>query len=168
MLMSVRSLIAVLSIVLPAASFAGTLPTPTADVILTISGKISHSNVAGTAQFDRAMLDALPQHQFTTTSPWTEGPHRYEGVLLKELLIAVGAQSESLTLKALNDYHVTLESASVADYPVLVATKSDGKAIRVRDKGPLWLLYPMTDYPELDNQKNHLKMIWQLDRIEIE
>ena len=168
MWMSVRSVAAVLSIVFCTSSVAGSLPTPTGDVILTISGNIGHSNVAGTAQFDRAMLDALPQHQFTTTSPWTEGSHRYEGVLLKALLLAVGAQSESVTLKALNDYHVTLELAPIADYPVLVAIKSDGKAMRVRDKGPLWLLYPMTDYPELDTQKNHLKMIWQLDRIEIE
>ncbi|MEH6652253.1 MAG: hypothetical protein V7707_19700 [Motiliproteus sp.] len=166
--MSVRLTAAILSMLFSATCFAGSLPAPTGDVILIISGNISHSNIAGTAQFDRAMLDALPQQHFTTTSPWTEGPHRYDGVLLKELLITVGAQSASVTLKALNDYHVTLELAPIADYPVLVAMKSDGKVMRVRDKGPLWLLYPMTDYPELDSQKNHLNMIWQLDRIEVE
>ncbi len=80
------------------------------------------------------MLTALPQYHFITESPWTEGAHRYDGVLLKDLLAAVGAEGERLTLKALNDYHATIELAPLANYPVLLAMKSDGKAMRQRSK----------------------------------
>jgi len=41
------------------AAFAGSLATPKERPILTISGKIGVTNKDGTAQFDRAMLEAL-------------------------------------------------------------------------------------------------------------
>src|SRR6266702_192580 len=81
------------AIVLLVASLAGaaSLPEPTDKPILTVTGKISVTNKDGTAQFDRAMLEALGQTSFSTSTPWYDGPRKFEGVPLVKLLDAVGA-----------------------------------------------------------------------------
>ncbi|MEH6470450.1 MAG: molybdopterin-dependent oxidoreductase [Halopseudomonas sp.] len=168
MQLSVRCVVASLLLTLSLPCVAGVLDSPNGDVLLTLRGKITHINAQQTAQFDRAMLQALPQHHFTTTTPWTEGAHRYDGVLLKDLLAAVGARGSQLTLYALNDYHATIQLAPLRDYPILVAMKADGRPMRVRDKGPLWLLYPMSDFPQLDSKKHHVGMVWQLNGMVVE
>jgi hypothetical protein len=38
----------------------------------------------------------------------------------------------------------------------------------VRDKGPLWVIYPLDDHPEIDGQETHAKMIWQVRRLDVE
>ena len=146
---------------------ADDLPRPTGPVILTISGTIAHSNQQGQADFDRAMLESLPRHQFETRTPWTEGSHLYTGVLLSELLQYVGAQGNTLVARALNDYHSVIDLDPISNYPILLALESDGQPMRVRDKGPIWMLYPISDYPELNTTYYHAGMVWQLRHIEV-
>ncbi|OMH28124.1 hypothetical protein BGP75_21590 [Motiliproteus sp. MSK22-1] len=154
-------------ITLVPAAVADHLPSPKGTVILTLSGAITHSNQPGQADFDRAMLDSLPRHQFKTASPWTEGSHLYTGVLLSELLQYVGAKGTRLIARALNDYHSVIDLDPIAEYPILLALESDGQPMKVRDKGPIWLLYPMSDYPELNTTYYHAGMVWQLRHIEV-
>ena len=148
-------------------SMAADLSKPEGTVILTVSGNIDNTNVNGEAQFDRQMLEQLPQTKITTYTPWTEGLHVYEGVLLNTLLEQVGASSDKLVAKALNDYHTKIDLAALKDYPILLAIKTDGVPMRVRDKGPIWIIYPLSDYAELDTIKHHEDMIWQLGSLEV-
>lgn len=39
---------------------------------------------------DEAALSALPQTEFTTTTPWTQGTHHYRGPTLSAVLAAQG------------------------------------------------------------------------------
>jgi hypothetical protein len=39
--------------------------------------------------------------------------------------------------------------------------------MRIRDRGPVWLLYPWTERPELDTPEFRERAIWQLAQIEI-
>ena len=73
-------------------AFAGPLATPTGKVVLTISGKIGESNSPKGAQFDMAMIEKLPQHSFTTLTPWLKQPVKFTGPLLRDVLAAVKAQ----------------------------------------------------------------------------
>ena len=50
---------------------AAPLQTPKDTPILVISGEIQSTNIAGTAQFDRAMLEALGTVVVETTTPGT-------------------------------------------------------------------------------------------------
>lgn len=136
-------------------------------VILTVSGNLEHSNSPQGAQLNRQMLESLPQYQFTTVTPWTDGVHQYQGVLLSELLGRIGANGNTLVAHGLNDYYAEIDLQQIKGYPILLAMKSDGETMRVRDKGPIWLLYPMSDYPELDSSIHHASMVWQLNRLEI-
>lgn len=152
---------------IPLGSMAADLSKPEGAVILTVRGNISNTNANREALFDRQMLEQLPQTKITTHTPWTKGLHVYEGVLLNDLLEKVGASGHKLVAKALNDYHAEIDLAALRDYPILLAIKTDGVFMRVRDKGPIWIIYPLSDYSELDTIKRYEEMVWQLTSLEV-
>jgi hypothetical protein len=117
--------------------------------------------------FDRAMLKALPQTSFTTTTIWTEGAHRFTGVQLADLLDAVDAEGETLRAAALNDYEITMPVAEARD-GALVAYAMDGEPMSVREKGPLWIVYPYDSDVAYQTETIYARSIWQLNRIRIE
>jgi hypothetical protein len=43
----------------------------------------------------------------------------------------------------------------------------DDRPMSVREKGPLWVIYPFDDVPEYQNETIYSRSIWQLDRIEV-
>ena len=152
---------------LPARPAAASLGAPSGRVVLDISGAISTRNSDATARFDLAMLDALPQHEFTTRTTWTDGPTRFSGPRLQTLLEIVGARGATLSAVALNDYAVTIPAADAARWPVLLATRQNGTLLPVREKGPLWIMYPFDADPELSAQLYLNRSIWQLRRIDV-
>lgn len=148
------------------------LREPVDNPILTVSGNISNTNAvtadgASVARFDLPMLEELGLTTINTTTNWTEGVVSFEGVLFSDLLDAVGASGTTVHAVAINDYAVDLEIAELRQYPVLLAFRRDGELMRVRDKGPIWVVYPRDDYPELMDEANNIKWIWQLDRIAV-
>lgn len=139
---------------------------PTGDVILTLSGNISKTNGEGTLRLDAAQFSALPQHKFTTSTTWTEGTPTIEGVLLKDLIAAIGATGTTISLTALNEYKITMPMADVHDDGPLLGYMMDGKPMSVRDKGPIWLVYPYDANADYRTEQTYARSIWQLDRIE--
>ena len=146
---------------------AADLETPRGEVVLTVSGQVASTNVAETARFDMDMLHAMPRQSFTTTTIWTEGAQQFEGVPLKALLDAVGANGETLHMVALNDYAVDIPLEALADHAPIIAYRVNGKDISVRDKGPLWIVYPYDSDPRYRSELIYSRSIWQLDRIEV-
>jgi hypothetical protein len=148
---------------------AETLPAPEGRPFLEITGKISAVNASEqTARFDRALLESLGTTTLQTSTPWTDGRPVFEGVLMRDLLKRVGARGETVTVVALNDYKVTLPVADFEKYPVLLAYKMNGEALKVRDKGPLWIIYPQDDYTELKDRSVHRKWAWQIKEFRVE
>lgn len=144
------------------------LPPPRGPVILTVSGAIAVTNAPGEARFDMAMIEALPQSELTTTTPWNKEPARFQGPLLRDLLARLGAAGTSLTMTALNDYNVRIPAGDARDYGVVLAIRRDGQPMPVRDKGPIWVIYPFDAEPSLNNERVYGRCIWQLARIQIE
>ena len=160
--------LAVLLSLLCALAGAQPLPQPQGKVILTITGKISNTNANGQARFDRAMLEALGMQTIKTHIPWYDGVSSFEGVPGRALLERVGAQGSKVTAYALNDY--------VADIPVddffkkglLLALKYDGSYLTVRDRGPIFVIYPYDSSAELQSQKYYGRSVWQLKKLDVE
>ncbi len=151
-----------------AAQAAESLVPPKNQVILTISGKISVTNTADGAQFDRDMLEALGTTEIKTWTPWTEGITTFEGVLAHDVLNAVGAYGSSVRANAINDYEVIVPVSDFEKYGVILATKKNGTYMRVRDKGPLWIIYPLDDFPHLKETAIYERSIWQLNKLTVE
>jgi len=141
------------------------LPEPTSRVILEVSGKIAKTNAPERARFDLKALEALGITKVTTSTPWTEGKKVFEGVRLRDLLQAVGADGTTITPVALNDYKLDIPREDFDKYPVILAYRMDGEELRVRDKGPLWIVYPRDDFPELDNRLIRSRWVWQVKEL---
>jgi hypothetical protein len=147
---------------------AGDLPRPTGPVILTVDGAISHTNAPGRAEFDHPMLEELGLVRLRTWTPWTEGEPEFEGVPVQRLMEAVGATGSEVRAIALNDFESTIPLADFERYPVLLAMSVDGLQLRVRDKGPIWIVYPWSDHPELDDLPTRRKSVWQLRSLRVD
>lgn len=140
----------------------------TGPVILKVSGKIGAKNTASGAAFDDALLDALPQKSFVTETPWTKGPVKFTGPLLSDVLNAVNASGTNLKALALNDYKVNIPVEDAKKYGIILARQMDGKMLSVRDKGPLFVMYPFEQFPELKTSVYFSRCIWQLQSIAVE
>lgn len=114
---------------------------------------------------DSEALDALPVAGFETTTPWTEGPTRFEGVPLSVLIDRFGIEGETIEATALNDYSVTLPAVDENGFDPLVAYKVNGEYISVRDKGPFWIVYPFDSDERLESEAYYSRSIWQLNRL---
>lgn len=128
-------------------------------LVLAVDGAVAE-------RLSRAELEALPQAEIVTRTPWTDGRVRFTGVPLAALVERVGANGDTLRARALNDYAVTIPLADAARHGVLVATRMDGAAMPVRRFGPYWIVYPLSAKPEIATAQTQAKMIWQLSRLE--
>ena len=146
-------------------AFAGTIAQPSGKVILTMSGKIANTNKDGTAQFDLEMLEKLGTQSFETTTPWYDGKVKFEGVPMAKLMQHVGASGATITVKALNDYATDIPMDDFTKYPVILASKRDGNYMPVRDKGPLFIVYPYDSNPDLKHQRFYSRSAWQVAQI---
>jgi hypothetical protein len=145
------------------------VPPPTDPVVLTVRGRLGLAYAEAGVTFDIPTLERLGLIRFTTPTAWTDGLVTFEGVLLSRLLevLAVPGDVTELTMTALNDYQVAIPATDVRTWPVLIALKRDGQYMSVRNKGPLWIVYPRHAFPELKQAKHHSKWIWQLKEIVI-
>jgi hypothetical protein len=140
--------------------------------ILTISGKID--GAAGTTGsagsdegvvFDRAKLEALGMQAIETKTPWYKDVVKFEGVSLDKLMRSVGAKGDRVVAIALNDYSVEIPMEDFAKHNVILALKRDGEYMSVRDKGPLFVVYPYDSDPELRSQKYYSRSAWQVKQL---
>jgi hypothetical protein len=146
---------------------ARALDKPSGDVILTITGHVSHANVGDTAQFDAAMLEKLASRSGQMETPWTTGKVTFSGPLLRAVLDEAGADGTKLTVKALNDYSADVPMDDARQLDTILAMRMDGNPMSVRDKGPLFLVYPFDLDPGLYNEKYFSRSVWQIKEIEV-
>lgn len=117
---------------------------------------------------DEAVLAALPQVEFETATPWTLGTHRYRGPTLKSVLAAQQVDSDSaIDVAALNGYQQRVDLSLFAKVPLTLVRYQDDKPLTRRNKGPLWLLVPLSAHPDMDVSAIHNNMVWQVIRIEV-
>ena len=163
-----RRLFSIVWMVLCLQAQAQGLGTPQGPVVLTVSGQITQRNSPQGAQFDAAMLQALPALTVTTRSQWHSKPVTYSGVALQTLLDAVGARGSALQLYALDHFEARVPLTDVARYNPLIALRADGQMLKVRTLGPALLMYPFDQYPELHTDVYYSRCVWQLQRIVVE
>jgi hypothetical protein len=150
---------------IPPAARASELASPAGKVILTIDGKIGRHNTLGQADFDLAMLRAMPAVTIRTSTPWTEGPADFEGVLLEDVFKAVAATGQSIKAAALNDYIANVDVTTVVSAGAILAYRINGEEISLREKGPLWIMFPFDADPALKSETIYSQSVWQLRKM---
>lgn len=151
------------------AGVAGAAPRTAAagPVVLEVSGRLKRPRDGEVVRFDMAALEALPQTSFTTRTPWYARARRFTGPLLRDVLDAAGARGSLLRVSALNDYRVELPFDDALRHDLILARLIDGQPMAVRDKGPLFMVYPFDAHPELRSAVYYSRSVWQLKSIEV-
>jgi len=120
-----------------------------------------------TRAFDRAELEALGTASIETTTIWTEGVQTFEGVPLAVLMQELGAQDGKILATAINDYTIEIPLSDATENGPILALKMNGEQMSVRDKGPVWVVYPYDADADYRTEVIYSRSIWQLDRIEV-
>lgn len=140
----------------------------TGKVVLTLTGRISRPTAGQRAEFDMPTLAALPQTRFSTHTPWEPQLRRFTGPLLRDVLTLAGAQGSLLKAKALNDYRVDIPVSDSQRFDVIIARLLDDQPMRVRDRGPLFIIYPFDSDGELRAQRYFARSVWQLCCLDVQ
>jgi hypothetical protein len=144
------------------------LPEPQGPVILTIGGSIGRTSDGSKAYFDLAMLESLGTVTIETTTPWTDGVQRFEGVLARDVLAAVEATGDSVLAGALNNYIAALPTADFQKWDVILAFRQNGSLLTARTKGPLFVVYPFDSDPDLHTETIYSRAVWQLRSLDLQ
>lgn len=114
-----------------------------------------------------AELAALPQHSFSTRTPWYPKARTFTGPLLRELLRHHRIEgATTLRAIALNNYKAELPVEDVLRHDVVLARLLDDKPMAIRDKGPLFIIYPFDANERLQSERYYNRCAWQLKTLE--
>ena len=149
-------LASVLAVAIGGAALAGDDP-----VLLTVTG------LDEPVTFNLSQLKALKPETFETTTIWTEGVQSFTGVSLATLMEELGVEDGTVEAKAINDYAVEVPVSDAVEGGPIVAYLLNGEEMSVRDKGPLWIVYPYDANPDYQSEVIYSRSIWQLDRIDV-
>lgn len=144
------------------------LDQPSGPVVLTISGNVALANSGQQALFDMKMLERLPQKTFSTQTPWYPKPVSFTGPLLRDVLVAAGAKGNKIVAVALNDYKTEIPFDDVTRHDVIVARLMNDKPMPVREKGPLFIVYPFDTKAELRAEIYYNRAAWQLSALRVQ
>ena len=148
-------------------AMAEDLQVLTGPAILTISGDIEQLEGGVSVVFDRAALMALSATTFETSTIWTDGVHSFTGVSLQALALEMGVSDGWFLATAINDYTVKIPMIDAVEGGPIIAYLMDGNEMSIRDKGPLWVIYPYDLNVDYRSEVIFSRSIWQLNRLEI-
>lgn len=156
--MNIKILTTIATLIMPTAAFSETILT-------IVDGR---DEVVKTYTLDE--LDALEQTSYETTNAFIDERSLFSGPLVRTVLGDAQLEVEpgsSLEMKAVNDYAVTVPVDDIREYDVILATRRDGTIMSVREKGPIWVMYPISDHEELTDEIYNSRLIWQLKTLKV-
>ncbi len=149
---------AVFTLAMPVAAFA--------QDILSVMGP------DGTAvkTYSLEQLDALEQTTYVTKNPFIDGTSEFSGPLARVVFADAGQdmpKDAQVRVSAINDYKIDMPLSDILDYDVMLATRRDGQPMSLREKGPIWIMYPISDHLELEDEAINSRLVWQTKSIQV-
>lgn len=137
------------------------------DIVLTLTNtRISAPH--GTISFTREELTALEQATISTGNDFIDGVSEFRGPAASKVIDMIGRAGMTMVrLTSLSDFFVEVSIEELLRYGVILALEQDGAPLERRGKGPIWLIYPIDLYPELQDSVYNSRQIWQLRTIEL-
>ena len=154
-----------------AAALASAAAAGAEEVLLVVDGAVDPpaalAGPGGEAEVGLELLESLPRETVRTNTPWSEGVQEFEGARLSDLLDAVGARGYRVLADALDDYQAELDPDEIRRFPIIVAWLHGGEPMTVRTLGPLRIILPFDDHPELATAIGEARSVWQLTRLTV-
>jgi hypothetical protein len=127
----------------------------------------ANGDVLGEKVLTTEELEAMPQEIFTTNTPWTTAPTEFKGPSIKSLAALGEVPAAKANIIAINDYSAEIPAQDWETHGATLAVRLNGETMRIREKGPFWVMYPIDADPKvLDTQLYHSRMVWQVKSID--
>ena len=101
-----------------------------------------------------------------TGTPWSEGVSTFTGIPGRRFVEALQATGAEVAADAINNYHIAIPFDVFASDTLLIAFARDGQPMSVREKGPLWIIFPYDTDPIYHSDTYKAYSIWSLTRLE--
>jgi len=131
-----------------------------AETLLTVT------HAGAVTEYDLQALQNLGSVVIETQTIWTDGPQTFTGTPLAALVAQLGLEGGVLLASAINDYKVEIPVSDAVEGGPIIAYLNNDMPMTIRDKGPLWIIYPYDSNPSYQAELIYSRSIWQLDRIE--
>lgn len=123
--------------------------------------------------FSSPELLEIDKTEIRTSTDWTDGVLTFTGPLVRDVIAAVMQTTElpedgSALAIAINEYVVEIPITDFSRYDVIFALEMEGERLTLRDKGPIWIVYPRDDHPQLVDPTVNARWVWQLERLELQ
>ena len=142
------------------------LPAPAGAALVTFTGKIGNTNINDTGVLDFALAKRLGLHELRTSTVYTKGIPTFRGVLMRDVLDYFDVRASHVQVHAIDGYSIEIPTEDFKNFDVLIAFEVNGKRLRVRDKGPAWIVYPRDQFKELQYTLYDDRWVWQINFIE--
>ena len=151
----------------PATASPRALQPPTGAVLLTVTGAVATTASDRGVELDLAQLDAIDRFSFSANTRWHKTRVTFEGTRGDKLMHFLGATGKEVVATALNNYISVIPIEDFLESGLLLASRIDGRQLTVREKGPLWIVYPFDGVPEARLAVLQSRSVWQLAKLEI-
>lgn len=131
------------------------------------AGDILLRGGAATRVLTIAEIEALPMFEALGRTGAREEPSPFHGVLLSDLVELIGAgNADKIVVRASDGYAADIPREDWTRWPVLFATRQDGKHLTIRMRGPARIIYPADTHPELASRAYIDRSVWLISEIE--
>jgi len=152
---------------MPMLASAADAPTPKAG--RTVLSILREDGQGTPIRFDLAALQKLERRTIVSALPPSmkvQGQHEWVGVPIRAVLTAAGIKgATTIRVSALNAYSAAIPAEDLNRYDPILAYLRDGKPMSIREKGPLFVIYPFDQYSELQQMEYVNRAVWQANEI---
>lgn len=143
--------------------------------LLTIASNVQASEKVLTTIFNKnnqvvlkiteSDLAKYPQDSFETETPWFPQKSVFKGILFKEVLKKANiSENSQLQIVAWDNFTSQVPAKDAFEFNTILTTHINGQRITLRDKGPFFLMYPLTN-PSLRTGVYYNRSVWQIKEI---
>ena len=140
------------------------------DAFLEVVAKGSAKDQPGKSfKFTEAAFMALANATISTSTAWTP-KSSFTGPELGVVLKAAGvlpAKTGSAHMFAIDDYEFDIPLDHIPKYKPILAHTQNGKRLDIPTRGPIFLIYPRDDFPEMKTMQGQAGYVWMVCKIEI-
>lgn len=121
----------------------------------------------GEFSFSQQDILALSDQEVITETPWTDGTLTFRGAPLAAVLSEAGIERGWVNARGLNNYSVNLPVKQVFAAQAFLAVHMNGELMRIKDKGPFWIIFPWDEHPDLLTRDIRSWSVWQLQALSV-
>lgn len=139
------------------------------DDTLLISGQIALTNSEEGFSITLAEIKSMIGTTFVVNDPWM-GENFYQGIRLIDLLEYVGypEDADQIVLVCSDEKEFVVKVKDAENYPIMLAYATKGRDLPKNQGGPLKLVYPINQYPELEEIYPADNWAWYVVELRVE